>query len=134
MFFLVSTHNLITTNFKLHLLSTRVYIFRINRGHVRYPDLSKTTRETKNRSSSINHLDYTLRVTREQKKYQFHRNQSIQNSTLFLPFLSRPILTSLLRKNRNRTRLSLSKFIRHGWQEEEFVKYISISKCNGGRH
>lgn len=47
MFFLVSTHNLITTNFKLHLLSTRVYIFRINRGHVRYPDLSKTTRDQK---------------------------------------------------------------------------------------
>ena len=65
---------------------------------MRYPDLSKTTRETKNRSSSINHLDYTLRVTREQKKYQFHRNQSIQNSTLFLPFLSRPILMSLLQR------------------------------------
>lgn len=49
MFFLVSTHNLITTNFKLHLLSTRIhaYIFRINCGHVRYPDLSKTTRDQK---------------------------------------------------------------------------------------
>lgn len=136
MFFLVSTHNLITTNFKLHLLSTRIHACIYLGLTVATCDtlISRRPLETKNRSSSINHLDYTLRVTREQKKYQFHRNQSIQNSTLFLPFLSRPILTSLLRKNRNRTRLSLSKFIRHGWQEEEFVKYISISKCNGGRH